>query len=99
MIPTDIYALIVSYMEGLVSYGINPFRLIATTNHQSRFLSHSQPNLKKGVCGFQIGLFNNKKHFSPLIMAASVENSQLSHFENTLPSKGLHKSSNVSFFM
>ncbi|PNX97601.1 phosphoserine phosphatase chloroplastic-like [Trifolium pratense] len=41
-----------------------------------------------GVLGFQIGMLNNKKKFSPLIMSAAVGNSsQLGHFENTLPSK------------
>jgi hypothetical protein len=80
-------------MEGLLSYGINPVRVISssTKQHQSRFLCHnSQPNLKKSVLGFQIRMLNdNKKQFSPLIMAAAVGNtSQLGHFENTLPSKG-----------
>jgi hypothetical protein len=80
-------------MEGLVSYGINPVRVISTTKqYQSRFLCHSQSNLKKGVLGFQIGMLNNKKNqFLPLIMSASAvgNSSQLGHFENTLPSKGL----------
>jgi hypothetical protein len=79
-------------MEGLVSYGINPVRFISSTKkHQSCFLCDSQPFLKNGVFGFQIRMLNNnnKKQFSPLIMAAAVGNtSQLGHFENTLPSKG-----------
>lgn len=81
-------------MEGLVSYGINPIRVTAITKQRSRFLLQSQPNLTKGVSGFQIGVVNKnkKKQFSPLIMAAAVGNSQVGHFENTLPSKGFHKS-------
>ncbi|CAL5201807.1 unnamed protein product [Lathyrus oleraceus] len=76
-------------MEGLVSYGINPIRVTAITKHRSRFLLQSQPNLTKGVSGFQIEVVNKnkKKQFSPLIMAAAVGNSQVGHFENTLPSK------------
>lgn len=39
--------------------------------------------------GFQIGVVNKNNKFSPLIMAAAtVGNSQVGHFENTVPSKG-----------
>lgn len=81
-------------MEGLVSYGINPIRVTATTKNRSRFLFASHPNLRKDAFGYRIGMLNKRKQFSPLTMAsaASVGNSQVGHFENTLPSKGLNKS-------
>ncbi|KAL5077963.1 hypothetical protein RYX36_016947 [Vicia faba] len=68
-------------MQGLMSYGINPIRVTPITKQRSRFLVQSEPNLTKGVRGFQIGVVNKKKRFSTLIMAAAVGNS------NTLPSK------------
>lgn len=79
-------------MEGLVSYGINPIRVTPISKQRSCFLVQSEPNLIKGVRGIQIGVVNKNKKFSPLIMAAAVGKTQVDHFENTLPSKGLHKS-------
>jgi hypothetical protein len=59
------------YMEALISYRINPVRVNVITKQRSCFLFESEPNLKKGTFGFQIGVVNKKK-FSPLIMAAAA---------------------------
>lgn len=77
-------------MEALINHGINPIRVNGITKQRSCFPFESKPNLKKGTFGFQIGVVNKKKNkFSPLIMAAAtVGNSQVGHFENTVPSKG-----------
>lgn len=76
-------------MEALINHGINPIRVNAISKQRSCFPFESQPNLKKGTFGFQIGVVNKNNKFSPLIMAAAtVGNSQVGHFENTVPSKG-----------
>jgi len=81
-------------MEALINYGINPLRVNGITKQRSCFLFESDRNLKKGTFGFRrIEVVNKNKKFSPLIMAAAtVGNSQVGHFENTVPSKGLYNS-------
>ena len=81
-------------MEALINHGINPIRVNGITKQRSCFLFESEPNLIKGVFGFRrIEVVNKKKKFSPLIMAAAtVGNSQVGHFENIIPSKGLYNS-------